>query len=159
MSKTQLPVLPEPLRNLAGYLRTGMAENTDLNIKTKKDTLATILKEAPEELRETMPTMDEITRVWGFESALADANTLATGEEGVERMAKDKDATEFSHSLNLHAGPNSREIITTVKRSTTSFGKETKGATSTRITAVKARGSSAYADIKSFVAGRAAEKL
>jgi len=159
MSTSQLPVLPEALRGLAGHLRSGMAENTDLSIKTKKDTLATILKDAPEAVRATMPTMDEISRVWGFEAALADANTLATGEEGVARMGANKEATEFSHSLNLHAGANSREIISTVKRSVTSFGKETKGVVSTRITAVKAKGSSAYADIKSFVAGRGAETL
>jgi len=158
MSTPQLPVLPEVLRNVAGYLRGNMTANESLNQKTKKDALAQILKDAPEAVR-TMATMDEITRVWGLEALLADANTLATGEEGVDRMATNKDATEFSHTLSLHAGGQSRDIVSTVKRSVTSFGKETKGVVSTRITAIKTKGSASYADIKSFVAGRGAESL
>lgn len=154
---TNLPQLPAAIRELAGHLRTGMADNASNDQKTKKDALPSLLKDAPESVRASFPTIEAIKQVWAFESQLADANTLATGDEGVDRMKKDKEVGEFSHTLNLSVDGYSREITSTVKRSVTSFGKETKGVVNSRIGAVKSGKHSSYADIKSFIAGRGAE--
>lgn len=158
------PAIPQHIRDLASHLE----EKVKLDggkFTFSKDTIADIIKTAPESVRSNAPTIEELGKVFVFESNLVDAVSLVAGNVGEKAMKEDKKLDRVTITLPITANKATRRITATFDRDGSSRSPrsgevtEYKGALKARVTAVTGASVSSFKDIQAHLRERAMKSL